>query len=218
MKTAIVFDMDGVLADTEKLYRMHWIKAGEEIGKSRELMDEISSRIAGGTREHTNCVFREYFGNDFDVEGFRVRTYEMMDAYIAQHGIECKPGVKEFLPFLKERGVKLAVATSTKEERARKNLERLGLLSYFDELVFGDSIEKGKPNPDIYLKACELLKVKPEEAVAVEDSINGMKSCMAAGMVSVMVIDLILPTEEVKKGADRIYQSMTELMAEWDTI
>ena len=134
-----------------------------------------------------------------------------LDAYIAEHGVELKPYVKEILKYLKEKDVKIGLATSTKRERATKYLIDHDIYKYFDALVFGDMVQNGKPAPDIFLKACELLAVKPEEAVAVEDSINGIISAGTAGLYPVMVIDLIQPNEKVEPYVKKIYNDLSGL-------
>lgn len=135
----------------------------------------------------------------------------MVEAYLNEHGVELKHGVIETLKTLKARGIKMAVATSTDRERAEDKLVRSGLLPYFDDVICGDEIERGKPYPDIYLKACEKLGTKPEETVGVEDSINGVTASHDAGLYTLMVIDLIQPDEETKKKADRISNDIFEL-------
>lgn len=212
MKKAVVFDMDGVLLDTEKIYRMHWKKAGATFGKSESEMDRVCRLIAGGTTDHTKQVFAEEFGEEFPYMECRERTYRMMEEYIADNGIELKPGVLEVLAHLKENRLKMAVATSTKQEIAEKRLKMTGIYDYFDQLVYSNMVSRGKPNPDIYLKACEMLKVAPEDAIGVEDSINGVKACHAAGLYTVMVIDLIKPDREIFPYCNQIYASMKEML------
>ncbi len=212
MKKAVVFDMDGVLLDTEKIYRMHWKKAGATFGKSESEMDRVCRLIAGGTTDHTKQVFAEEFGEEFPYMECRERTYRMMEEYIADNGIELKPGVLEVLAHLKENHLKMAVATSTKQEIAEKRLKMTGIYDYFDQLVYSNMVSRGKPNPDIYLKACEMLKVAPEDAIGVEDSINGVKACHAAGLYTVMVIDLIKPDRDIFPYCNQIYGSMKEML------
>lgn len=208
---AVAFDMDGVLIDSEKVYRMCWLKNGLSIGIPENEMSKICDRMAGGTKKTNAHVMKEKMGEDFDYLAFRQRTVDMVEAYMNEHGVELKHGVIETLKTLKARGIKMAVATSTDRERAEDKLVRSGLLPYFDDVICGDEIEHGKPYPDIYLKACEKLGTKPEETVGVEDSINGVTASHAAGLYTLMVIDLIQPDEETKKKADRISDDIFEL-------
>lgn len=209
---AVAFDMDGVLVDTEKIYRKCWLKNGLSIGIPEAEMEQICDRLAGGTKKTNAHVLKERMGADFDYLAFRKRTIEMFENEIREHGIEVKHGVVETLRTLKDMGIKMAVATSTDRDRAEDKLIRSGLLPYFDEVICGDEIEKGKPYPDIYLKACEKLGTQPEETIGVEDSINGVTASNRAGLYTVMVIDLISPDENTKKLADEIYTDIFEII------
>lgn len=212
MMKAIVFDMDGVIFDSEKLYRKHWMITGKEYGIPEEEMKELCNRIAGATKEHNERLLKNHFGEDFDYNTFRGKTMSRMDEEILANGVELKPGVHELFQYLKEHGYKIALATSTQRERAERNLKNAGILEAFDKIVYGGTVPNGKPAPDIYLKACEELGVQPQEAVGVEDSINGVKSSAAAGLYTIMVIDLIKPTEEIKSMADQIYNSLYDII------
>lgn len=212
MIKAVVFDMDGVIFDSEKLYRKHWMITGEEYNIPEITMRELCNRIAGATKEHNEKLMKSYFGEDFDYNTFRGKTMERMDEDIRQNGLDLKPGVKELFHFLKERGIKIGLATSTIRQRAEKNLRNAGILEEFDQIIYGGTVPNGKPAPDIYLKACEELGVAPSEAMGIEDSINGVKSASGAGLYTVMVIDLIEPTEEIRPLANQIYHSLFEII------
>jgi HAD superfamily hydrolase (TIGR01509 family) len=137
---------------------------------------------------------------------------ELFEQHLQDYGIDIKSGVVETLSTLQRRGIKMAVATSTDRSRAEDKLIRTGLMKYFDELVYGDDIENGKPFPDIYLKACEKLGVAPEKAVAVEDSINGIISASDAGLYPVMVVDLIEPNEVTRERAKKTYWNIYDIL------
>lgn len=209
---AVAFDMDGVLLDTERVYRMCWMKNGLSIGIPDDEMSVICDRIAGGTKKHNEGVMKEKMGEAFDYYAFRQRTMDMVEEYLDENGIDVKTGVVETLKTLKTMDIKTAVATSTDRTLATDRLTRTGLIKYFDAFVFGDEIEKGKPNPDIYLKACEKLGTLPEETIGVEDSINGVTASSDAGLFTVMVVDLISPNDYTKDRADRIYTEMSDMM------
>lgn len=208
---AAVFDMDGVLLDTEKVYRLCWKKNGMSIGIPEGKMDEICDRIAGGTKSTNARVFKDVMGEDFAYLPFRQKTIDMFEQYLLDNGIDLKDGVIDTLAFLKEKGVKIALATSTDRARAENKLVKTGLFPYFDELVFGDEIERGKPYPDIYLTACKKLNVEPHNAIGVEDSVNGVISAGDAGLYTVMVIDLIKPNDITKKRANRTYDNIRKI-------
>lgn len=211
MYKAAVFDMDGVLIDSEKIYRRCWKANGISIGIPADEMESVCDRVAGGNKSSNAKVFREIMGEDFDYLSFRQRTMDMFTDYVAEHGVELKPGVVETLEFLSQHGVKIALATSTVKERADKTLDGVHLLDYFDECVYGDEIAEGKPAPDIYEKACEKLGVLPSEAVAVEDSVNGVISADTAGLFTVMVVDLIQPNEVTSQHTDRVYDNISSI-------
>ena len=122
-----------------------------------------------------------------------------------------KPGIRELLLFLREQGIKTAVASSTRRELVCRELEEGGLLHLFDQVICGDMVKRSKPEPDIYLKACEALGVEPEQAYAIEDSYNGIRSAHRAGMKPIMVPDLAGPTKEMELLADRILPSLLEV-------
>lgn len=209
---AVVFDMDGVIFDTEKLYRKFQLEVGLEMGVPKEVMVDACEHIAGGNKYTNKPVFERIVQRGIDYYEFREEMIRRLDAYIDANGVELKKGVAQMLPYLKEKGIKIGLATSTVRERAKKHLENHGIDIYFDKLIFGDMVKNGKPAPDIYLKACEELDVSPKETIAVEDSINGIKSAAAGGLYPVMVIDLIQPNDEIIPLAKQIYDCMTELV------
>ena len=122
-----------------------------------------------------------------------------------------KPGIKELLVYLKENGYKVGVASSTREAVVSRQLVDAGLREYFDNLTCGDMLERSKPEPDIYLMACEKLGVKPEEAIAIEDSYNGIRSAYRAGVFPIMVPDLMHPDEEMRELAGQIFESLFDV-------
>lgn len=210
-KAAVVFDMDGVIFDSEKLYRKHWMITGEEYGIAKEEMENICNLIAGATRDRNEKLMKELYGPDFDYDSFRSATMNRMDEEIKENGLELKPGVLELFAYLKENGYKIGLATSTYQDRAEGNLKRAGIYDFFDYRMYGGIVEHGKPAPDIYLHACEGLGVAPEDAIGIEDSINGVKSCAAAGLYTIMVVDLIQPTQEIQPMTKHIFHSLLDV-------
>lgn len=211
MFEAVVFDMDGVITDTEKLYRRFQMEEGRKRGIPEDVLVYACEHIAGGNKYSNKPIFESIVGRRIDYMEFREKLMANLDAYIAANGVELKYGVKETLAYLKDKGIKVGLATSTIRERAIGYLTAHDIYKYFDKLVFGNMVEHGKPAPDIYLKACEELDVEPARAVAVEDSINGIKSAGTAGLYAVMVVDLIKPNDEIAPYVKQIYDNMTHL-------
>ncbi len=211
MVKAVVFDMDGVIFDSEKLYRKHWMITAGEYGIPQDVMRELCNLIAGATKERNEKLMKSRFGEDFDYMAFREKTMNRMDQDILENGVELKPFVVELLEYLKKNKYRIGLATSTQKERAQRNLENAGVFEYFDEIVYGGMVVNGKPAPDIYLLACEKLGVSPKDAIGIEDSINGVKSSFVAGLQTIMVIDLIEPTKEIESMTHHIFTSLAQV-------
>ena len=205
-----IFDMDGTLIDTEKLYRKFWPKALAEFGYTMTDEQVLSMRSLG--RPFAPVKLKEMFGPELDYPAVRECRKRLMEEYIDAHGIELKPGCIELLTNLKENGLRAAIATATDLPRTEKYLEILGLRDYFTEIVCATMVKEGKPSPDIYQYACEQLNRKPEECIAVEDSPNGVLSAYRAGCKVVMVPDQTQPDEELMKLLYRKCDSLFDLM------
>lgn len=201
-----VFDMDGVLIDTEKLYVRFWRQSAADFGYN--MTEEHVYSIRSLARKFANVRLKKIFGEDFPCASVREHRTELMDAYIAEHGIETKKGIFTLLMYLRERGIKTAVATATPRDRAMKMLESIGAISYFDAIVGGDMIQNGKPEPDIYLRAAAELGLSPESCAAFEDSPNGIKSAYSAGCHVVMIPDLTPPDDDIMPMLSAVYDSL----------
>lgn len=210
MIKAVIFDMDGVLIDTEKHLVRCWCEAAQEFGFPMTREDGL--RLRSLAAKYAGPLLQERFGPDFDYEKVRNRRKQLMNETLAAQGIERKPGAKELLDFLREHGIKTAVATATDEERAGRYLKEIGLFCQFDEIVCATMVENGKPKPDIYLYACEKISEKPEECIAVEDSPNGLRAALDAGLKAVMVPDLTPPEEDIKKELFAVADSLKDII------
>ena len=192
---AIVFDMDGVLIDSERLVLKAWQHVGDELGLPD--LSDLFHKALGTTHAHTATLFADAFGDDFDYIGFRDRVRSYFYDVLTANGAPLKKSVKELLDWLKSEGWLIGLASSTREVGVRLNMERTGLIGYFDVIIGGDMLKVSKPAPDIYLMACEKLGADPKLAYAVEDSYNGIRSAHSAGMHAVMVPDMVPADDEM---------------------
>lgn len=206
---AVLFDMDGVLLDTEKVCKKTWEIAADEFGL--EKIEEAFYKCVGTNRHDTEIILEKYFGEKIPPEKFRERTSEFFYVVEKEQGLEKKPFVVECLSALKSKNFRIALASSTRGESVRRQLKNAGIIDFFETLTTGDLVEHSKPAPDIYLKAASSLNLSPEECVAVEDSPNGVRAAVAAGIKCVMVPDLIQPDEEMRKIAWKILPSLKDL-------
>lgn len=197
MIKGIIFDMDGLMFDTERLVIKAWDFAGKQMGCS--ITKDIVIKTLGLNTENTRRVFIEHLGNNFDFYVFRKIRVDYMTDYIDKNGIPIKTGLIELLDFLKSNHYKMTVATSTEKEKTEYYFKKANISYYFDDIVCGDMIERGKPEPDIYLKASKIIGVAPNECLALEDSPIGILSAYRAKMKPVMIPDLVKPNEETNK-------------------
>ncbi len=203
---AVVFDMDGVIFDTEHLIIETW----KPIEKKYNLKDIEKNclKCTGVNSEATKQWFLDYYGQDFPYDKYKAEARALFFQTFGDGKKYIKKGVKELLAFLKEEGYKIALASSTREEFVRKELSSADLIHYFDELICGDMVQRSKPHPDIFLKACETLNIAPQYALGIEDSLNGVKAAHSAGMHIIMVPDLVAPTPEIEEIADAILDDL----------
>ncbi len=197
MVKGFIFDMDGLMLDTEKLYIRFWCEAARFYGYPMEEWHALSIRSMAA--KFAIERLKGYFGEDFDYHKVRQKRIELMNIYIEEHGIELKSGIVEILSYLRQREYKIAVATATDMERTTRYLQKLNLYDFFDEIVVAAMVENGKPAPDIYELAAKKLGLLPKECMALEDSPNGICAAYHAGCKPVMVPDLDQPDDETKK-------------------
>lgn len=193
---AVVFDMDGVLFDTERLCMEAWREVAAE--RHIENIEKAVIGCVGLNRTDTRAFFEREYGADFPYEDYHDACTRCFHEKIEVGGLPVKPGARELLHYLKKEGYRIALASSTSRRGVLGHLERAGLTGYFEVIIGGDMVEHSKPLPDIYLMACKALSVAPEKALAIEDSPNGLRSAYAAGMKPVMVPDMIAPTPEIE--------------------
>ena len=192
---AVIFDMDGLLLDTEKLLVKFWVQAANEAGFP--MTRENALAIRSLHRKFAIPYLQSLFGEEFDYVKIRSRRMELMKEYLSDHSLELKDGAKELLCFLRENKIMPAVATATDYERTQDYLRRVGIFEYFDKIVCATMVEQGKPRPDIYIFAANQLGLEPSECIALEDSPNGVRSAADAGCKTIMVPDLTEPDDEL---------------------
>lgn len=207
MKQAAIFDMDGLLFDTERLYQESWVEMAKQFGQVPS--PGFPQDICGTSGAHSLAVIRKHYP-EVDAQAFldggTARVAECAAEYLP-----IKPGARELLDFLKGHGVRLAVASSSPLEMIMQNLGYAKMESYFDVIVSGRQVKNGKPKPDIFLKAAKMLGCAPKDCYVFEDGINGVYAGIAAGCVTVMVPDLMQPIPDLRKKCTAVCTSLLEV-------
>ena len=205
---AIIFDMDGVILDSETISDKTWMIAQDEMDLKTE--KDFINLCRGSNKNDTLLILRKVFGEDFDSEAFLKRTSELFHMYEDTQGIPLMPYAKQILEYLKPK-YRLALASSTNGEAVKRQLTNAEVIDFFETRTTGEMVEHSKPDPEIYLMACRSLGLEPKECVAVEDSPNGIKSAAKAGLKVIMVPDKIAPTPEIESLCWKICPTLKSL-------
>ena len=192
---AIVFDMDGLIIDSERVIQMSWHIAGKELGYLH--MDQDIYQTLGCNAKKRQLYFKATYGDDFPYETFLNRYRLEYQLYMETYGIPVKKGVYELIAYAKQKGIKIAVATSSSRDSAFQSLSAIHILEEFEVIVSGDMVKEAKPSPEIYQIACNMLKVNPADAIALEDSLHGIRAAFDAGMKPIFVPDLIQDSSDI---------------------
>ena len=210
MKRGAIFDMDGTLFDSEKIYQMAWLATVKDFGKDRG--EELVKTVSGSSEANCRKMIHEFYP-DVDVDKFFKQVVSTAVKVFNDDGVEMMKGVPEILKYFAENGVKMAIASSSRIDVIKRNIKNAGIEKYFTALVSGDEVEHGKPAPDIFWKAAEKINLPAAECYVFEDSFNGIRAANAAGCTAIMIPDTAQPTEEIKKLCTAIYPTLLDALA-----
>ena len=207
---AVVFDMDGVIFDSERAVMNCWL----ELAQKYDIKDIEKPYFAcvGTTMTRTREIMLETYGEDFPYDEYARESSLMYHEKYDGGKLPMKPGVMELLSYLKEKGKKIALASSTRRETVTNQLRWAGIIDYFDVIICGDMVAKSKPAPDIFLKACQELGVSPENTYAIEDSYNGIRAAHAGQLRPIMVPDLLEADDEMRGMAECVCDNLNEVI------
>ena len=193
----VIFDMDGLMFDTEMMYLKFAPGTAKELGY--DVKEEILRKTVGTNHKWAHEIFKAEGFPDFPFVEFWKILDKKYSAYFDEYGVPVKKGLFNMLEFLKSINMKMAVATSSRRVKAERLLNESGAMKYFSLTMYGDEVLNGKPDPEIFLKTADNLKTEYGKCLVFEDSINGIKAAHRAGMLPVMIPDMIEPTEEITK-------------------
>lgn len=207
---AVVFDMDGVIFDSERAVMQCW----KEVASRHNIPDIEKAILActGTTMVRTREIMLNLYGADFPYDEYARESSAIFHSRYDGGRLPMKQGVKELLTFLKEHDKKIALASSTRQQVVTDELRDAGIIEYFDRIICGDMVSRSKPAPDIFLKACEELNISPSDSYAIEDSYNGIRAAHAGGLHPIMVPDLLPADEEMQSLAEIVLPSLTSVM------
>ena len=212
---AVIFDMDGLLFDTESIARWAWKQALKDHGYT--MNDDLYMQIVGRDLSWREKLLKKIYGDDLPFESVTVQRIEIGDERELREGLAMKPGVLNLLAQLSDLGVIMGLATGTARIRAIRRLTNAGINQYFTTIVTSEDVAEGKPAPDIFLEVSRRLNIEPVQCVVFEDSFVGVEAAFQAGMCPIMVPDIEQPSREIRRLAYRVLDSLEqarELLAE----
>ena len=208
MKRGAIFDMDGTLFDTEKLYRLAWIETADDFGLPRK--PEMAPAMSGRGVKKILATIPQYFP-EVDANEYFMRVVKRVRKAIEEK-LEIKSGVVEILQYFHENKIPMAIASSSATEDIEKNIKRAGIDKFFSAIVGGDQIENGKPAPDIFQLAAKKINLPPEDCYVFEDSANGIRGAAAAKCAAIMVIDQTPPLPEIRELCTAVFYNMNDAL------
>lgn len=209
MVEGVIFDMDGLMFDTEPLWTDTWPIVLPEFGYA-EVPAGLPDACRGSAGEVTNRIIRSYLGEDADAPAIRVRMREEVRKML-EKGVVKKPGLDELLEFLAENDTPMAIASSSPHNLIEMNLKNAGVRDYFTCIISGQDVERPKPEPQIFQISAERMGTDPARTLVLEDSLNGVRAGAAGGFITVMVPDMIAPTDEIRQLYTRECKDLLEV-------
>ncbi len=210
MVKGVIFDMDGLMFDTERIYGIYWREVSAELGYPMD--DALVTAMCGATRDFQITKIAERFGDAAPAGEIIDECIRRTREHIATHPIPFKAGLVELLTALRERGIPAAIATGTRRVSADDMIARAQLSAYIDAMVCGDEVAACKPDPEIFLKAADLIGVPPQDCIVLEDSFNGIIAAHAAGAQPVMIPDTMQPTDDVRALCAHVLARLDEVI------
>ena len=208
---AVIFDMDGLMFDTEKLWEDAFYHIGKDFNVTLDA--KFHMRTIGITEKNICAIFKKEFGQDFPFDEFLYKCRQYMDDIIKKGGLKQKKGLKELLEYLHSNNYLIAIASSSKRKRILWYLECAGIdRNIFLTIISGEDVTNGKPNPEIFLKASKLLKTIPEETIVLEDSNNGLIAAIAGEFISIAIPDIDILKKEVLDKVDYKFESLLDVI------
>ena len=208
-KRAVIFDMDGVIFDSERLILDCWEQVAEKYHFTN--IREVCIDCIGTNKVRTKEIVCAYYGESFPYDEYSKEVSGLFREYIQTKGLPVKKGVEELLQYLQDKRIPIGLASSTRLAVVEEELCQAGLYDYFQVVMGGDQLKRSKPEPDIYLLTCEKMGVLPERVYAIEDSYNGIRSAYSAGMMPIMVPDILQADEEMKEKSIAVLEDLFQV-------
>ncbi len=207
---AVVFDMDGVIFDSERATMLCWLELADKYGIKD--IEKPYLACTGTNKEMTRKIMMDAYGENFPYDEYEKEASYMYHERYDGGRLPMKSGVFEILDFLKINKKKIALASSTRKQTVISQLRDAGILAFFDEIVTGDMIKKSKPDPDIYLLAIERIGVSSERSYAIEDSYNGVRAAYRGKLRPIMVPDLLPADEEMREISEAVIENLNDVI------
>ena len=211
MIKAIIFDMDGLMIDSERVTFECYQERLKDMNLTMD--EEFYKTLLGKPIKGIYQRFYDVYGNDFPIENVIQDVHQLMAERFETEGVPVKKGLVELLHYLKDNNYKTIVATSSNRDRVDKILAQAKITEFFDDSICGDEVTKGKPNPEVFLKSCQKLGVNVDEAIVLEDSEAGIQASYDANIKVICIPDMKYPEKQYEDKTFKILKDLTEVTA-----